>query len=199
MPPDLRLWPDAVREAAQRWYPEAKATIEELSALGPKLSPAMVEEKAGDVGWLTNTVKQLLGHLCAGELVAYYLSDAFGSFGWLKVQREFWSSPYAEDALWSGWYWPFGRRQRQPSYQLYLVRSEFDALISPVPSAPKVMSVPEIVAFLHDHPDKTRKEQWRLICEQYPDRHIPRRRWRQALKKASPPRDSGRRRTPEGE
>jgi hypothetical protein len=197
MPPDLRLWPDAICEAAQRWYPEAKATIEELSALGPRLSETAIAEKATG-SWLTDTAKRLLERLCAGqkEFAAYYFADAFG---WLKVESEIWSSPHAEETLLSGYYWPFGRRQRQPSYQLYLVRSEFDALIPPASPAPKVMSVPEIVAFLHDHPDKTRKEQWRLIREQFPDRDIPRTRWRQALKRASPPRDSGRRRTPEGE
>jgi|SRR6516225_521600 hypothetical protein len=193
MPPDLRLWPNAVREAAQRWYPEAKATIEELSALDRdhRLSETIIAEKATGASWLTNTARQLLDYLYAGQLAAYYFVDAFG---WQMVQSEFWSSPYAEDALRSGWFWPFGRRQRQPSYQLYLVRSEFEALFLQAnlkKGSFKPSMMPALKALVRECADiKPRAEQFRLIREKFPARLTD--KLLRGVVKDEQPRDPGR-------
>jgi hypothetical protein len=200
IPAYVALWPDAVCEAALRWYPEAKSEIERLVALreGFTLSEATMADSAdGALAWFAGTVQRLRDCFFAEQIAVHY---SVGVFGYQPVPSRFWSSPEAIESLLSGRYWPNGIGMRQPSYPLVVLKADFEALLRPEPVdilAPSEASVPptpqpgtsgiispaEIDAFLRAHPNESRKEQQRHIQEQYPGKKLPRGRWREAVRK----------------
>ena len=101
-------------------------------------------------------VNRLRNILHDKQLTAYYFGGLF-SEGRSAVNHNFWATAEAEGVLESGMFFPFGKPARsfesRPSYQLFLLRAELDALFTE-PSATKMpfprTRKPEIVAALRE-------------------------------------------------
>src|SRR5262245_58368789 len=109
VPPGYMSLLDAVREAVERWYPSSADTPDLLLA-----------------AWRDDTRNRLRGYLFDSRLS----SRCFTEIGPTDIFHVFWATADAADAVSSGYHWPFGRRQRQPCYEVYLLRSEFEALFA---------------------------------------------------------------------
>jgi hypothetical protein len=161
----------AVLEAAERWHPDAKATIEQMRP-APAASISVALDSYSSAAWLSDTLKRLCDCLFAGQLTARY---SVGAFGWHTLSGENWSLPGAETALFRG------------AVPLYFLRSEFDALFKrPFPNA----KMPALVAALREHADKLGPERRELVGQlpQFRDHHITDPIWREAERDAPLPR-----------
>jgi hypothetical protein len=187
--------PKAVLEAAKRWYPQEPAivTIERgdlyEAALKLPVEPA----------WFSDTLRRLRDCLFGGQLTAYYFPALFG-LREAAVGGEFWATQEADDALVKGEYWPFGRPNRQRPFPLYLLKSEFDALLSGRQSTakkerplPRAMQ-PKLAEALREY-DKPGPERRQAVKgrPEFAPYHITEEDWRRAERQAPLPR--GRRRT----
>jgi hypothetical protein len=129
---------DAVRIAAQYWYPDRWAEIEKLAGGVAELARALSRPPISDA--LTDifiqTLHRLRNHLHQGLLKAYYFGGLFGpSEGRQTLRPDFWATSVADGVLESGKYLPFGRPSQwheppRPSCSLFFLEAELDALLS---------------------------------------------------------------------
>jgi hypothetical protein len=177
--PEYLPAPLSVLEAAERWHSNTKTTIEEMKAApAASLSAALDSLDPKAFGWLADTLTRLCNHLFNGQLTARYFVGAFGE---QLVPKEFWSLPGAETALVRGADLPF--EQRRVRYQLFLLRSEFDALFKrPLPNA----QMSALVAALREHADKPSPERRKIVRQRpkFREYHITDDRWREAERQA---------------
>jgi hypothetical protein len=146
---------DAIAEAAQYWFGDRFAVVETMEARAPECKddqpnnsveaaarafsqaslPDALRHEFEDIA--RQTVHRLRNVLYQGkQLKAYYFGGLLGNDR-QAVSREFWATPAADGVLEAGTLWPFGRPnawyERRPSYPLFLIRLELDALLSEQP------------------------------------------------------------------
>jgi hypothetical protein len=146
-------------------------------------------------------VNRLRNILHDKQLTAYYFGGLFSN-GRSAVDHHFWATAEAGGVLESGMFFPFGGPTRsfgsRPSYQLFLLRAELDALFAEPPAAKKpfpMAKLQEIVAALHEVNNlPNRAAQHAAICDlpQFRRFRITDKVFRRAAKQA--PRPRGRRR-----
>jgi len=147
----------AIERAARVWYSDQIAALERAIArelaetnapsdkahaqtpveiLAHALAPSFAaSESLQRQFWqiLTQTEHGLRNFLYQGALTAYYFGGLFDQ-GRHAVGREYWATPAADDVLISGTIMPFGTprsvHESRPSYPLFLVETELNALLS---------------------------------------------------------------------
>ena len=212
--------PNAVLMVARFWFPLQIAAPVTESQSEPKpdnsidaavsaLLPRQVLDALHNA--LSETAHRLRNFLHQGELKAYY----FGSDGRHSVSRKFWATTYANEVMESGIYRPFGESPKLapnylqpvmtplcgllPSYQLFLLQSELDVLLSEQPAKKRSLplsKMPELVAAMRNFDDLNRAEQ-RAAVRKLPEferYHITDKLFREAGKQV--PRNPGRKPLP---
>lgn len=165
---------EAIEEAARHWFAERFSAVEAAVDTGAPASkdepdnsieaavrafsqtslPDPLQHEFEDI--VRQTVHRLRNVLHQGkQLKAYYFGGLLDN-DCQAVLREFWATPAADGLLEAGTYWPFGRPnawyERPPSYPLFLIRLELDALLNNEPSARKPLptgKMPDLVRALH--------------------------------------------------
>jgi hypothetical protein len=154
---------DAILRAALHWFPEEIAalvtaaarelaipeklnsdnqeptSVEALArALSSQLSISeILRQQITDV--LVRTENRLRSSLHQRVATAYHFGGLFGQ-GRQAVAHEIWATKKADGLLISGTIWPFGKPgslfEQRPNYQLFLLESDLNTLLSADPKSP---------------------------------------------------------------
>jgi len=179
---------EAIGEAAQYWFGDRFAALETVEARVPASKddepnnsveaaarafsqaslPDALRHEFEDIA--KQTVHRLRNFLHQGkQLKAYYFGGLLDNDRH-AVSREFWATPAADDVLEAGTYWPFGRPNawydRRPSYPLFLIRLELDALLNDEPGPRKLLpagKMPDLVKALHKLDHLNRADQRKAV------------------------------------
>jgi hypothetical protein len=179
---------EAIVRAAQYWFPERFAALERAAV--PESQTTLTKPASNfDVAarafsqpqvpdaWrhafediARQTVHRLRNVLYQGkQLKAYYFGGLLDNDR-QAVSREFWATPAADGVLEAGTLWPFGRPnawyERRPSYPLFLIRLELDALLNDEPSARKPLpagKMLDLVKALHKLDHLNRADQRKAV------------------------------------
>jgi hypothetical protein len=182
---------EAVEAAARHWFAERFSAVEAAVEAGAPASkdepdnsieaaarafsraslPDPLQHEFEDI--VRQTVHRLRNDLHQGkQLKAYYFGGLLDNDR-QALSREFWATPAADGVLEGGTYWPFGRPnawyERRPSYPLFLIRLELDALLNDEPGARKPLptgKMPDLVKALQEFDHLNRAEQRKTVSEQ---------------------------------
>ena len=160
---------EAMFEAGVHWHAEQFAALEAFAAADSstegveaqshassrhhRISPEMQQMYATIVPKIVNRLRNILHDK---QLTAYYFGGLFSN-GPSAVDHDFCATAEAEGVLESGMFFPFGKPthsfESRPSYQLFVLRAELDALFSEPPTTKNpfpMAKLPEIVAALRE-------------------------------------------------
>ena len=150
---------EAIVKAAESWFPDKIAALKLVASPQSQtrqdnsLAAAVVPEarRLAFEEIRNQTVQRLRNFLHQGLLKGYYFQDD----GCHSLSRDFWATAYADGAIESGTYWPFGKPTRwyesRPNQSLFVLKSELDELLSEQPASKRPFpgaKMPELVAAL---------------------------------------------------
>ena len=184
--------PEAMFRAAGYWFPKQWTALwqaaEPQSATKPDNNfdavvrafsqspiPAAWQDDAWRhefVGIWSQTAHRFRNFLHQDTIKGYY----FDNNGRHAVPRDFWPTPGADGVLETGIHWPYGRpnawHEQRPSYQLFLMQSELEALLSDQPANERPFpesKMPELVAAMSNLDERLNRQKQREALRKSPE------------------------------
>ena len=120
----------------------------------------------------SQTAHRFRNFLHQDTIKGYY----FDNNGRHAVPRDFWPTPGADGVLETGIHWPYGRpnawHEQRPSYQLFLMQSELEALLSDQPANKRPFpesKMPELVAAMSNLDERLNRQKQREALRKSPE------------------------------